>query len=94
MDTRTKQTAREILAVKLRQLMSAHARLRDRDSLETATGVSARTIGYMLEGNGNPTINNVEKVAGAYGLEAWEMLFDPDKSRGKLVERLFGPPKK
>lgn len=72
---RKAEGAREILNHNLRGLMAAHPILRDRKALKARTGVSPRTIGYMLQPTqGNPTLANLEAVAGAFHLEVWELL--------------------
>lgn len=36
--------------------------------------VGLRTVTYMKNGEGNPTVSNVEKVARVFGLTSWHML--------------------
>ncbi len=67
--------AREILNSNLRALMAAHPILKDRKAIKARTGVSPRTIGYMLQPEvGNPTLANLEAVATAFHLDVWELL--------------------
>lgn len=75
MTKRAKDGAGSVLAHNLKALMAAHPVLRDRKAIKTRTGVSERTVGYMLQPeDGNPTLSNMEAVAGAFHLEVWELL--------------------
>ena len=70
-------TAHEMLARNLRELMANHDRLTNRPALAAATGLSARTIGYMLQsGKGNSTLANIELVARAFKVPVWHLLVD------------------
>lgn len=68
------EDARGALSQNLRALMAGSRTLTDRPTLAKRSGVAARTIGSMAQGDGNPTLANVEAVATAYGLELWEIL--------------------
>lgn len=75
MKKRQTDGAKEVLRHNLTALMSAHPILRDRKAIKTRTGVSERSIGYMLQPDaGNPTLANLEAVAGAFHLDVWELL--------------------
>lgn len=63
-----------VLAQNLNSLMKQHPLLKDRFSLEKRSGVSARTIGSMKSGKGNPTLENIDAVARAYKLTPAEIL--------------------
>lgn len=82
--------AKQVLAETLRSLMARHERLRNRQAIATASGVSDRTVGYMLKGEGNPTLDNIEAVAARFGLRAWELLIDRDAERQRLADFLLG----
>ena len=69
--------------------MAGHSKYRDRAAIQKACGVSARTVGYMREGTGNPTIANIEAVARLFKLEAWELLIDHAEARKRLMARIF-----
>lgn len=69
--------ARETLARNLRKVMDGSADLRSQAALAKKSGVGQTTIGYMLKADsrvGAPRVDNVEKVANAFGLEAWQLL--------------------
>ena len=75
-------TARETLAQNLRDMMAAHERFTNRKALAAATGISPRSIGYMLQsGPGNPTLANIEAVAQAFKVPAWQLLVDSPAMR-------------
>lgn len=82
--------ALEILAKNLTRLMEESARYKNRSQLEVASGVSARTIGSMRAGQGNPTLENIEDVARVFKLEAWELLIDHEVTKKRLIEQLLG----
>lgn len=70
-------SARSLLAKNLREMMATHDRLTNRKALAAATGISPRSIGYMLQsGPGNPTLANIEAVAHAFKVPVWHLLTD------------------
>jgi transcriptional regulator with XRE-family HTH domain len=77
--------AKDVLASRLKTLM--RERGVNRQKVASKTGVSARTIGYMTQGNSNPTLENLIAVAGYFGLQVWELFFDPEVDTPKLMER-------
>lgn len=82
--------SRQLLARRVRSLMDGSQRYNDREKLASAAGISPRSVGYILEGNSNPTLNSIEAVARVFGLDVWELLIDDSKARTKLVDRIFG----
>lgn len=67
--------AKRILAANLRILSGGTDTQAFRLRVEKKSGVSARTIGYMLsESSGNPTLANLESVADALGVTIGELL--------------------
>ena len=83
---------RIVLERKLRALMDAPgSKYPDRKLLARAAGVSERSVGYMLQKSGNPTLKTIQAVAHVFGLEAWELLMDSDSARDQLLGRIFGP---
>lgn len=83
--------ARLILERKLRVLMEqSNGKYRDRKLLAAAAGVSARSVGYLLQKNGNPTLKTIQAVAGVFKLEPWELLMDDHSTRERLLGRIFG----
>lgn len=89
MDSKTK-SARAALRASLKAQMEAHASLRTRETVARRAGVSARTVGYLLQLSGpSPRLDVLERVAAAFGLRAWELLIDPDEDRDRVIDRLF-----
>jgi transcriptional regulator with XRE-family HTH domain len=78
---------KKVLSKRLKTLMAERGV--NRKKIETKTGVSARTVGYMLEAgeNSNPTLENLMLVAEYFGISVWELLFDPEVDTKKLMER-------
>lgn len=73
------KTARIILARNLKKLMDGSKDLSSQSAIarKTKQKVAQTTIGYMLKPDsivGSPTIEKMEAVAAAFGLEAWQLL--------------------
>lgn len=78
--------ARVVLSVNLKKLMSEHPQLGSQLRLGKQARVAGRSIGYMLQpAKGNPTLDNIAKVAAVFRLEVWQLLH-PD-----LALRAMGP---
>ncbi len=86
-------SARQILADNLRALMSKTPALDHRDKIAARSGISARTVGYMLQsGDGNPTLRNIEAVADAFKVPVWRLLTDsPNVDKLILLNKILGP---
>jgi transcriptional regulator with XRE-family HTH domain len=86
------QSARHILAQNLRALMSKYPSLDHRDKIAARSGVSARTVGYMLQsGEGNPTLASIEAVADAFRVPVWRLLTDsPNVDKLLLLQKILG----
>lgn len=87
-------SAREILAANLGDMMARTPALGTRPLIAAASGVSARTVGYMLQsGRGNPTLGNIELVARAFNVPVWRLLVDsPIIERMLMVSRILEMP--
>jgi len=60
----------------------------NRERLARAAGIGDGTVGYMIrEGDGNPTLDNIDAVARVFKVAAWELLFDPDTETERLLRR-------
>lgn len=69
------QGTRVILAVNLKRLMQDTPSLNTHAKLGKAAGVAPRSISNMCTPRvGNPTLDNVSKVAQAFSLEAWQLI--------------------
>ena len=74
----------EVLAANMRRLMDKHADLNTQAKVGAAAGVNQKTISNCLNPSQrhagtsgrtpSPTLAQVEKIAGAFGLEVWELL--------------------
>ena len=65
----------------LRKLMDADRQLRSQPKLAAASRVAQTSSGRILRGEQSPTLDVVHRIAGAVGLEAWQMLvpdLEPD----------------
>lgn len=81
--------ATEVLAANLRRLMQKHLELNTQAKVAAAAGVNQKTIsnclnpGQRLAGKTgktpSPTLTQVENVARAFGLQAWELLKPAEK---------------
>lgn len=63
---------RETLRQNLRYLMDRHG-WTERETAKRA-GVHQKTINKALNMYGDPTINTVDKIGGAFGLKGWQLL--------------------
>lgn len=64
----------------LQSLMRVDQSLNTQNALAKASKVGQRSIGRLLRQEQSPTLDMVERLAGAFHLEAWQMLvadFDP-----------------
>jgi len=66
--------ALEVLARNLRALMATHPALRTQATVAKAAGVDQRTVGRCLNQEHAPSVVQLGKLAGAYRLEAWQLL--------------------
>lgn len=62
----------ETLARNLNYLMEKH-RYTERD-MEQKSGVSAKTVNNMRNAKHKPSLENTEKVAAVFGLDAWQLI--------------------
>lgn len=68
-------TPRAVLRQNLKALMTEGDGPRSQSALHKRSGVAQATIGRILSGEGeNTRIETVERLAKAYGLEAWQLL--------------------
>ncbi|WP_230944448.1 helix-turn-helix domain-containing protein [Burkholderia territorii] len=72
----TKTPAREILALKLRQLMDAHPTLNTQGRLAARAGLAQRTVGRMRNNEADPQLGHVEAVAEALGVPLVSLISD------------------
>jgi hypothetical protein len=86
-----KKNARQALATNLKRLMGTTPALSTGKKIQAKTSgrVVQRTVSNMVRAdkpNTNaPTLDNIEEVAKAFGLEAWELLVYEDAIREKVV---------
>ncbi|WP_249205775.1 helix-turn-helix domain-containing protein [Burkholderia cenocepacia] len=96
----TKTPAREILALKLRQLMDAHPTLNTQGRLAARAGLAQRTVGRMRNNEADPQLGHVEAVADALGVSLVSLISDETASASGLqydtaaVARLSGEDRK
>lgn len=64
----------QVLAANLAALMDAHPQYKSQMKLCKASGVGQTTIGRMRRGEGAATIDNVQKIAKAFGLSSSDLL--------------------
>ena len=67
-------TIEHVLATNLDALMSAHPEFKSQMKLSKASGVGQTTVGRMRRADGAATIDNVQKVAKAFNLQASDLL--------------------
>ncbi len=88
-----KKTARQALASNLSRLMDSTPDLDTGPKLAKRAGISQRSISNMTRadqpGTNAPNIDKIEAVAGAFRLEAWQLLCDEDSLRANIT--VLGP---
>lgn len=90
-----KTPARQALAENLQLLMDRSESLRTQTALAKKAGVSQTSISQMKRpGNAaakSPKLDQVEKVAAAFGLAAWQMLIDRRALGEEMADLLMRP---
>lgn len=94
-DEMQKKTARQVLAATLKRLMQANPHLNTGTKIEAACQkrVRQRTVSNMTrvdqpETNA-PTLDNLQEVAAAFGLEVWQLLLNEETVGDKLYALLL-----
>lgn len=101
---RTAARARYVLATNLRRLMQATPGLHTQKQLEAKAGIAQTSVSNMLaaarmqpdpneptiEYPLNPRLDQIERVAGAFGLAAWQILVDPETAGPQMADYLLG----
>lgn len=88
-------TARETLAENLHALMQSHHTYKSTLAIERATDaigkkVGKSTIDRALRSETNLTIDNLEAIAGIYGLDVWQLLTPGLRPKSPPVLRSIG----
>lgn len=81
-----------ILSVNLRRLMDKHPDLSSQSKLGKRAKIAGRSVGYMLQpSTGNPTIDNIAKVAAVFGLDVWQLMHPdiPARAMGPKEEAMY-----
>jgi len=73
--------AKTILATKVKALVEASELTRE--EIARRAGVGDGTLGYIMYGNGNPTIDNIEKVARFFRRSAADLLSHEEATAGE-----------
>jgi transcriptional regulator with XRE-family HTH domain len=80
----------QTLARNLSALMQAHPTLRTQAGVARAAGVDQRTVGRVLNMEHAPSVAQLEKLAGAFHVEAWLLLLpelDPADLPAQVLTR-------
>lgn len=80
-----KKRAAELLAENLKRLMEADADLSNGPKLAKASGVSQKTINNIERARKDPRLSSIEKIARAYGTEAYLFLTPGDENLLQIV---------
>lgn len=97
----SERLAAEILAENLQGLMNITPALDTQVKLAAKSGVAQTSISLMLGPErrmtgkagkpGSPKLSQIEAVAKAFGLEAWQMLIDPATFGETIAQALHRP---
>jgi transcriptional regulator with XRE-family HTH domain len=74
-------TPRHVLSNNLKLLMQEHPPLNTIKKLTAASGISNGTLDRIRRAEGSTTVDVLEPLAAAFGLEAWELLVPRGKWR-------------
>lgn len=102
MPNRKKKTSPQILAENLSRLMASSKLLKTQKQVEAASGVAQTSVSLMLRPNArlptksgkepSPKLSEVENVARAFGMEAWQLLIDPNTLSETVARALTSQP--
>jgi transcriptional regulator with XRE-family HTH domain len=87
--------ARQRLAVNLARLMETTPGLNTFQAVAKRAGVAHSHIGRILHQQSSATVDMLDALAGAFGLEPWELLTDFETTREEALRRMLAidPPK-
>jgi len=90
-----KTPVREILAQNLGALMKKRLDLSTQQKLGKRAGIAQTSVSNMLrpdsEAMKSPKLDQVEKVARAFGLAVWQVLLDPKTVGKEMADMLMRP---
>jgi transcriptional regulator with XRE-family HTH domain len=69
----------KILSDTLARLMKASRDLRSQGAVAKAANIDQRTVGRIVNQEHSPSLDKLDALAKAFGLEAWEMIAPADK---------------
>jgi len=91
MNNAAKPHASAVAARNLSAWMSAHPLLRTPAAVTKRAGVSERTVRNIRRGAHAQQLDKLEAVAAAFQRPVWELLFDVNSERERLLDRLLKP---
>ena len=80
MTTDPNQSLRERLAERLNALMFRYKHLDTQAKLAAASGVAQTTVGRILRCDTSATLDNIEAIANAFGIDVTELFARPEQS--------------
>jgi transcriptional regulator with XRE-family HTH domain len=82
---------RKVFKANLERLMAATPSLDSGPKLEAKSGVGASSISRWLRDppSSAPTLDSVQAIAEAFGVQPWELLVDDRTTDKDIVDRLF-----
>lgn len=80
--------ANKALASNLESLIAGMPRKYPRPELASRIGIGDKTLGFLKSGTGNPTLENITKVASYFKLQAWELLKPPSENLTGAIDSL------
>lgn len=72
--------------------MDRHPIINTQAALESKSGVAQSYLSRILRGESAATVDRLEKIAGAFGCEPWELLVESEKIRRLAIERILQGP--
>lgn len=93
--TMEKTPVRRVLADNLKLLMKRDLALNTQKKVAKKAGIAQTSVSLLLRPNNtaakSPKLDQVEKVADAFGLAAWQILLDPKTVGEGMADLLMRP---
>lgn len=87
-----KPSSRQILADNLTRMMERSLDLKSQNALAARAKVAQSHVGRIRRQESAATVDMLDALASALGVQAWELLTDSDAAREEAMRRLLGAP--
>ncbi len=84
--------ARKLLAKNIKAKMDRNPDLSAQTALAGKSGVAQSYISRILRSKSGATIDQIWRIAKAFGCQPFELLVDSEETRREAIERMLRPP--